>query len=227
MQGTPMTVVDAATLADDVLERLHERVLRPSFAPDEAIGLEAFMADVRGGTSRVWAALGETGEADAAVVLDRYPMADLISYLAVRPGLRGGGRGGVLLAHVQARADERPLFGEVEHPAYHHADPVLGDPMARVRLYERLGIKVVEVPFFVPRLRPSSRRVGGMMLVVAGRHRSAGFIEADVVRAFLLAYRDAVGDDVDDALWRAVLAALPRGRRVPLTPILAHVDRRG
>lgn len=84
-----------------------------------------------------------------------YSTATLLAYLAVRPGLRGGGIGSTLLAAVQNRwARQRPvMFVELDDPRHHELHPDYGDPAARLRFYGGCGTQLLAIPYFQPRLR--------------------------------------------------------------------------
>jgi hypothetical protein len=53
---------------------------------------------------------------------------------------------------------------EVEDPRYFSVSET-GDPQARLRLYDRLGAKIVGVPYFQPRLEEGANRVQHLMLM--------------------------------------------------------------
>lgn len=157
---------DAALLA-----AVYERVLRPAFDEDEVESLAEISDQVAEGTRlRMLAAVDPSGEPLAVVTSDWYPDARvlLIGYLAVSANSRGGGIGGGILSRALADwADElRPelCLAEVEDPRYF---PVTehGDPRARVRFYERLGGRVVALPYFQPRLAADTQRVQHLMLM--------------------------------------------------------------
>jgi hypothetical protein len=138
-----------------LLRELHEQVLHPSFSPVEYIQPTSFQPVdelaliacqdelVVGG------ALGEL-----------YSTATLLAYLAVRPGLRGGGIGSTLLAAIQNRwVGQRPvMFVELDDPRYHEPRADYGDPAARLRFYGGCGTQLLAIPYFQPRLRSDLAR---------------------------------------------------------------------
>ena len=82
----------------------------------------------------------------------------LLSYLAVRPGLRGQGISSMLLtAAVRDWTAEPEPFSSwprLRTPRYHH-DTESGDASAQVRLYER----TLQLPYTVPAVKRNGRRV--------------------------------------------------------------------
>jgi hypothetical protein len=148
----------------------------------------------------------------------------LLSYLAVRPGIRGGGIGAALLRQLlpgwRDRSGSEMVVAEIEDPRAHQPTE-LGDPTARVRFYQRQGYRLLPVPFVQPRVAADQGRVRGMLLVVAPDERVGDQpVPAHLVRAFLTEYFDSaegVGAD-DDPELAALLAIVERGGR-QLTPL--------
>lgn len=153
---------------------------------------------------------------------DRESKVLLLVYLAVRPGIRGGGLGGALLRASQARwaEDFAPDFvvGEVERPGDRTtADEAHGDPEARLRFYRRFGALRVEAPFFQPGMHGPADRVPMylMLLHVADGARLAEpapgqvLVAAKPLHDFLVRYiTDTEGEPPRDAMARALLEPL-------------------
>ena len=235
--GVPVTPQPAPILTDlrdadePTVADFYRTVLGPNFRPDELISEEELIRGVREGVTRASAACAADGTILGGAVGDWFGRSrvQLLSYIAVRPGLRGQGIGSTLLTEaVRAwTAEFEPLLivGEVEDPRYHH-DTEFGDVSARVRLYERFGARALPLPYAQPALKPNGRRVPHLMLMVftaeASAYLSDGHVDGDIVERFLREYFEAYegpglpGDDE--------LAALLAACRVPggLPSLLAH-----
>lgn len=107
----------------------------------------------------------------AVVMGDRLPAANamMISYLAVRSDARAGGIGAKLLdTAMDAWTDDySPLIilAEVENPRFFSADDQRGDPVRRVRFYEKLAGRVLDIPYFLPPVAEGRPFVFGMLLM--------------------------------------------------------------
>jgi hypothetical protein len=174
-------------------------------------------------------------------VSDWYPAARvvLISYLAVRPGHRGTGIGGLLYRNGLARwsRDLSPelVLGEVQDMS-NPASTAYGDPAARLRFYERFGAQALGIPYFQPALRPGTSRVFGMLLMVfaatpgarSGPHRIDGAIVERFILEYLRDCENAVREH-DEELHRVIEACHQQGG-IPLrdvaTILAAHSQQR-
>ncbi|MFY1700542.1 GNAT family N-acetyltransferase [Micromonospora sp. WMMA1923] len=202
IQLVDLSVEPDATL----LRRAYTEILAPSFPPDQ---LDSFEVVTESDTVLVGVATHDRSPV-GAVVADPFDRVLLLSYLAVRPGIRGGGVGGALLAHLlpawRERCGSDVVLAEVEDPRLHPAGE-FGDPTARLRFYQRAGFGLLPVPFTQPRVRPDARREPGLLL--AG-WPMAGPVPAAMVRSFVTDYyRSAEGtgpgqDPELDALLTAV-----------------------
>jgi GNAT superfamily N-acetyltransferase len=156
----------------DELTEIYRDLLKPAFTPDELGSVDSFLAGVAAGEKFVTIARDDTGSAVGVAVGEWFEsaMSMLLAYIAISPSARSGGIGSRLLRETMTiwndRFDLAMVVAEVEHPAYHPVDPNRGDPTARLRFYERLGARVFDLPYFQPRLRPGSRRVVGMLLLL-------------------------------------------------------------
>ncbi len=201
-----------------LLTSLWHDVLAPSFPPAELVPLDAFLADGRDGRHP---ALGVVHDdrvvASAVASWAEASRVLLVEYLAIAPGGRGGGIGGMLLAESVARwrAELDPVLvvGEVEHPAHHVGSEQHGDPAARLRFYARHGGRVLDLPYFQPGVAgPGSPRVPALLLVAlataAGPAHGADRVPAAPVRDFLTDNLVACeGALADDAATRRLLDA--------------------
>ncbi|PGH52490.1 N-acetyltransferase [Streptomyces sp. Ru87] len=241
-----MRVVGIAD-GDPLLEGVYTRVLLPSFTPDELEPLAWFRRGLAAGTLTVTAVTDDAGEPVAAAVGDWSPESRvlLLAYLAVAPGLRAGGLGGLLLREVtgswQERFHPRLTLAEVKHPLAHGPDDDHGDPAARLRFYGRHGARALDLPYFMPALRPGAHRIYGMLLIVlaaepgvvrpaastaenGAAENGRAVVRPEVLRDFLAAYlRGTEGDRPPDRAVRDLWAAADRPGGVALLP----VDRPG
>jgi GNAT superfamily N-acetyltransferase len=133
----------------------------------------------------------------------------LLSYLAVRPGLRGRGLArwlvesavGTLRAEARSGGqDLRAMFGEVHDPAKVDPSQDAFDPTSRLEVMEKLGARLVPVSYVQPELRPGLRRSDRLLLVVFPVDGPVRSLPAETVRDFLrdlygaLGVRDPDGD---------------------------------
>ncbi|MFE2123599.1 GNAT family N-acetyltransferase [Rhodococcus aetherivorans] len=213
---------------DTRLAALYDEVLAPSFPPSELVTRVEFLDAVTDPVSDTCAfvALDATGEVVGGIVGEWFAECRVLlaSYVAVAPGLRGGGIGRRLITESLTRWWSRfsPLLivGEVEDPRVHPATEY-GDPVARLRLYDGLGALILPVPYFQPALHKDADRVRGLLLMVfaaSPADRSDGYVDASVVRGFLeqnlLACEGRI--DPDDEEIGALRAAVDRADRIPM-----------
>jgi len=217
--GPAPAVVPLTT--DAQLASLWRGVLEPSFPPAELMPLEDLRAGCRAGEQT---ALGveRDGRVTAGIVASWSPSTRvlLVDYLAIAPGGRGGGVGGLLLDRSVAawRAERSPalVLAEVEHPVHHPAHAQHGDPAARLRFYARHGARALALPYFQPGMGgPGSPRVPAMLLVAldvgevrGGDPVPSDSVPGDPVRRFLAEHLVACeGSLVDDDATRRLLGA--------------------
>lgn len=192
---------------DELLRSFHRDVLTPSFSSDELDDVEKLARGLRGeGDTELvtTVAVADDGTALGGVVGEIYVREGvlLLAYLAVRPGLRGLGLGTRLMEHVASRWYAHPAvrlaLAEVHDPRVWAG--VEGDaPLRRLRLYERLGARVLGVPFVQPALSADRARVPGFLLLafhvdpsveLAQGNRSA--VPSDLVDSFVRRYFESV-----------------------------------
>jgi GNAT superfamily N-acetyltransferase len=223
-------IVDV-TESGPLLDAVYADVLAPSFPSDELESRESLGRGIATGDTSLATILDATGAPVAAAVVEWSPDSRvlLLSYLAVRPGERGGGYGAALLGYAQrdwvARYGAWALVAEIEHPAAHDGSQAHGDPGARLRFYARNGGRALDLPYFQPALKPGGQRVYGLILaVLAASDAAAGarpdHLAAGPLRRFLTEYLESTEgsagpDPAVDALWRG----LERPGGVPLLPL--------
>jgi GNAT superfamily N-acetyltransferase len=155
---------------DELVERLHREVLSVSFSPDELDGADVLAEGLRDGCTLATVALDPDGALLGGVVAEVYGREHvlLLAYLAVRPDLRGRGIGTRLMEHVApswyAHPEVQLAVAEVHDPRP-WSNVAEEDPLARLRLYDRMGARVLALPFVQPALGPGRARVPGFLLL--------------------------------------------------------------
>lgn len=225
--GQQVTVSDARDNGYRAVPDFYRSVMVPSFAADELESEEELMNGLRSGRSRVLTAADEDGTVLGGAVGECFPRSGvvLLAYLAVRPGGRGSGAGSVLLRAARdawtAELSPRLIVLEVEDPRDFAGSESFGDPVARVRFYERHGARALPIPYLQPALGPDTARVPGLMLMVMGGSAAAATVEGKLVSDFLTEYfEEFEGPAVPgDAELELLLAACARPGGLPLLTI--------
>lgn len=209
-------------------EALVHDIVLPAFPASEVLPADELVAAFARGDLAVVA-----DEQRRGVAIGTRPSDDvmLLTWLAVGPAGRGQGVGSALvraaLAEWQERFDPLLVLGEVEDPAYHAGSAATGDPAARLRFYQRLGARRIELPFVMPRVAPDQPRVDHMLLLaLGGRALQAPSEHAlqprderaigPALERFLRAYVAASGEERVDGSYaddiEAMFAAAPSAR---------------
>lgn len=183
---------------DDVFESLYRDVFLPSFTADELTPPQPLRESLERRDCRVWVAEDDAGEVVGGALgeWDAEPRVMLLSWMAVRPDRRGLGVGAPLLrAALDAWREEFDpclILTEVSDPAFHAGAPDAdhGDPVARLRFYQRQGARALDLPYFQAALGPDRQRVEGMhLMVLHAAPRFAGerpdTIDGGVLRAYI------------------------------------------
>jgi predicted N-acetyltransferase YhbS len=224
----PVVTIEEIDAADDQqVADFYGRVLAPNFPADELETSENIAEGLKSGETTALVARNPDGAIVGGAVGDLFPRSGvlLLSYLAVAAGGRGTGIGGLLMRALTDRWSSKyspPLLVmEVEDPRYHHASPAFGDPVARVRFYERLGVRALPVPYFQPALVPGLQRVPHLMLMVFGGTDvppGTDRVDGKLVELFLTEYIEGCEGPVrpDDAPAQRLLAACRRPGGLPL-----------
>ncbi|GAA4626512.1 hypothetical protein GCM10023196_035050 [Actinoallomurus vinaceus] len=163
--------VDCSDVDDGVFDRTYRDVLQPAFRPAELDTLDAMRTAFRTPFPGRFGTIALRSGEPVAAALAEYDAASevlLLGYLAVRSDQRGRGTGSALLSDSLPRWREnaRPVavLAEVEDPRCYEAGPY-GDPAARLRMYERVGWRLLPVPYFQPALGQGLPRVRGLLLI--------------------------------------------------------------
>jgi GNAT superfamily N-acetyltransferase len=234
-------VVDLAAMEDSdrrkLLGEVHEQILKPAFPSNEMTPLGVLQQMWAGTPPRlaVHVALDSRRQPVGCAVAQWFPRSAtlLFTYLAVRANWRGGGIGTSLVTRAVQdwAATYRPalVVAEVEDPRVYPCTPDQ-DPQARLRLYARLGARLLELRYVQPEINPDAGRVPDLLLLVA-QECSAGVVAAPsgivgvpaaVVLTFLDEYyRDYEGEAHRDTEFLAMVQPLASGDVVPLSSIPA------
>jgi predicted N-acetyltransferase YhbS len=149
-----------------------DTVLAPSFVVDELEPYDEFESKLDEGTTTLLVGVDdESGEIVAAAVFVnvRAASAVVLRQMATREDLRGTGLGSELYRGFNAtlEATEQPslVLAEVQHPDYHEAHPRHGDPLSRLRFYDRFDALIIDVPYYQPALSAGLQPVYGLLLL--------------------------------------------------------------
>ncbi|WP_051681752.1 hypothetical protein [Cellulomonas sp. HZM] len=208
------------------LAQVHEEVLVPSFPAKEIEPLDELARELGRSVFGV-AAVGDDGALHGAALAHWSARTGvlLLAHLAVAPGGRGGGVGGLLLEGALDRwcdeLDPWLVLAEVEDPQRHGGgDPAHGDPAKRLRFYGKHGARRLPFPYFQPDV--GGGRVDDVLLMalrVADDEREGDdwMLPAIPLHQFLVdQLTHAEGQVRDDAQTRALLEAAPSSGRVIL-----------
>lgn len=169
-----ITIADARDDGLRLVPEFYRKVIAVSFPPDELESEDELVAGLRSGRSRVLIAQDPGGAIVGGAVGDYFPRSDvmLLAYLAVLAEGRGLGVGAAVLHAAKqawmAELNPRLIVLEVEDPREFTGSEAFGNPVARVRFYERHGVRALPLPYMQPALSPGTARVPGLMLMVAG-----------------------------------------------------------
>jgi GNAT superfamily N-acetyltransferase len=224
----------------DLIEEIYREILEPSFGPNELDTLDTFLGGLA--EDEAWGLCALDGDKPVGCIMG-YPFARaralLIGYVSVRPELRGGGIGDVLMDAAQQRWYAKPgvalVLAEIEDPRRH---PPAGDidPARRAMFYARRGAQVVVGPYFQPKLEgDGKKRVYDLFLTVISGTNDAispqNSVRAEMIADFMLDYfRDSgEGSDwprADDDEGTRLLAWYRDRESVSLQPIgeYAQID---
>jgi GNAT superfamily N-acetyltransferase len=158
-------------LSAQQVEDVYRRLLEPSFRPEELMSLQDFRSDYEDDAADLSSVLLVAGEPIAVMLGEWYAGGRvlLLGYLAVLEEARGTGAGSFLMRSVLPRwyADVPGalVIAEVDDPRSWSTDSHRGDPVGRLRFYERHGASLLPFAYFQPSLRVGSPRVRGMFLL--------------------------------------------------------------
>ena len=234
----PLTVVDARDSDLRLFPEFYRTVIVPSFPPDELESETEIMDGLRSGRSRVLIAVAADGAMLGGAIGDYFPGSNvmLLSYLAVLAAGRGQGVGAAVLEAARhawtQELSPRLIAAEVEDPREFTGSAAYGDPVARVRFYERHGVRALPLPYLQPALGPGTARVPGLMLMVLGGTDvppGATTVDGQHVADFLTEYFEEFEGPIQsgDTELTALLASCARPGGLPLMTVADLVNHPG
>ena len=154
-----------AQLGRGVLLRFYDRLLAPTFRPAELMTYDELARAVDADETHGLVAL-EAHDPVAGIVTEEYVDGQvlLVAYLVVAEVLRSRGIGAELLRQAAGERN-RLVLAEIDDPRFHPVDPLHGDPAARVKFYDRVGSRLLPIPYTQPSLREGSPRAENLLLV--------------------------------------------------------------
>lgn len=193
-----------------LLETTFDSVLRPSFSVDELPDLEYILTEFPAG--QYMTVMTSARMPLAAAIWQPGAVGDLgiLSYLAVRPDLRGRGAGRRLLTQLQSRwiAAGNTLLAEVHDPD-HYTTTSDERPRDRLRFYHSVGAKRLGPRWMQPQLADHTRRVNGMLLLVLTLDPQALGVPSQLLADWARRYfTEAEGADPHDSAWSSLLGDL-------------------
>lgn len=216
-----------------LLQAFYEEIMVEAFRPDE-LGGPYWDPGKDDPTVRTILALGPDETVLGGVVGEWFPRSEvlLIAWVAVRAGLRGQGIGSMLMQRAAEEWYGLPgtslVVGELDDPRHWPSEDQ--DPVARLRFYDRFGVKAMPTPYFQPAIGSEYNPVYRMFLASFDPRASAiapdGSVDGAVVREFIHEYLVGTshlcgrGGDLDeDGEW---LLSFYDGRPIPLLPLLEY-----
>lgn len=147
-------------------------------------------------------------QADAASLLGgiifeyfRNSKAALITYLCVRPDMRGKGVARFLLGRavdgVRASNGPVPLFAEAENPCLQSNDCGRKSAIGRMRILDKLGFREIPIHYRQPSLGPGKRAVDNLKFLLLATETTA--VEFRVLQAFMHEFYSSLGAALDEA----------------------------
>lgn len=182
-------------MTEESFDRFYAAILQPAFPPEELIGIKELKAsylDPESGSLGMVAILGGDPIGGMLGEYSERTGIMLLSYLAVRSDQRSTGLGGALIRTVLPiwRESFAPsaVLAEIEDPRY-FTSSAHGDPVARVRFYERIGAKLLPLSYFQPSLGPGLERVRGMFLICLDPERE--YVAGHTLLEFMDGYMES------------------------------------
>lgn len=218
-----ISTVPMSDVGPEVVHRYYADLMAPAFPPNELMSWEELALALRRGAVEGLLAL-EDASPVAGLLLEPHAHGDvvLLSYLVVAPALRGRGLGADLI-HRAVGDDPRLVLAEIEDPRFHPPDPLTGDPVRRARFYDRIGSRLLPIPFSQPSLRPGAPRVRNLLLITIPSAWRGATVPGPLLRRFLDEYYSTSEgkEALDDPEYRSLRSATedPELALVPLAEL--------
>lgn len=215
--------VAMASLPERLLRTYYDDLMAPAFPPAELMTYEELRDALDDGGTRGLVVLEDESPVAGLVTEDYLDgRVVLLAYVVVAAGLRGRGVGADLIGRATGR-EPRLVLAEIEDPRFHRADEHMGDPVARLRFYDRLGSRLLPLPYTQPSLRPGSPRVENLLLItIPSAVPTADEVDGGLVADFLEEYYlacEGPGVVAADEDYLAVRRAAGAPGPLPLRPL--------
>ena len=216
MEG--METVPMSEVSRTVLRRYYDELMQPAFSPAELMTWDELDEALAAPGTQGLLALDD-GSPVAGLVTEDYLDGSmlLLAYVVVSSRHRGQGLGSSLIGQAVGH-EPRLVLAEIEDPRFHESHEQRGDPAARARFYDRLGSRLLAIPYTQPSLRPGSPRVDDLLLITIPSAVAPAELDGGMLRAFLDEYYGVCeGEEVvaSDPSYRALRDAVPD--RLPLS----------
>jgi len=191
--------INLSSASEDDFKSFYTNLLGAWFPADELDTLENLRSAVEDNADGILA-LAE-GRVIGGSVYEHFvgDSVQLLGYLVVDGAVRGRGVGAELLRLTIAQSASKLALAEIEDPRYW---PITerSDPVARLRFWERQGCMLLPIPYTQPALRPESRRVRHLLLIVVpqGTQSLPDEIPAPLVLEFLREYYESSEGSISD-----------------------------
>lgn len=228
-------IAHLATDPDDIV-RIHHELLIPAFPSDAPADVEDLLDAITLGVMSIYAIHADDGTPLAFALGDHYPSARtvLLAYLAVRSDFRNQGLGSLVyrtaLDGWAAAHGPCMILAEVENASC-EPDPQGGDPVARLRFYDRHGARhLAGVPYFQPAMYGSDERPDLLLLAchvdaaLHGPEGSGSVRSTDLVTFLKENIEVCEGAPVSDWQARALIRAAQTRQGRTLQPLLGGAD---
>ena len=127
----------------------------------------------------------------------------LITYIAVGSDNRKKGEASLLLKQgvseildiIEEAVDKKPaaVFFEVNNPNKINADQDSINPWGRLRFFEKLGAKLIDIPYVQPSLGGNRNRVANLFLCCLPINDASSAISSETITRFLFSFYKALG----------------------------------
>ena len=217
-----------------LLDAFRDEVFVESFPPSDHAGYDVLADAIVDGDDRRGCVLAV--EEDGTVTFgciadyDEETRVFLMAYLASRPDRRNQGIAAEIMAEFAAVSFDavKPslCLGEVDDPLA-VPEGEYGDPIARLRLYERFGLNIVWFPYVLPSVGDAERHPGSLLLCSYVDPEMVELVDgivtvpSSVVDQYMRGYFESCegADYEDDPQVAEMFAYLAERERIELRPL--------